>query len=438
VRRAATLASWGVGAALALTLALEPSAAEACGGCFVPPETNTLVTGHRMLVSIASDATTLVDQITYSGEPASFAWILPTKGLVEVGLSSDLVFATLESQTDPRVSAPPLNCPASQCLRASATGGDFENGAGGGSNGGVSVLAQEVVGPYATVQLSADEPEALRTWLEDNGYALPADVEPVVDAYVAEGWSFLALKLVPGAGIAAMRPVRVTTPGASVALPLRMVAAGTGPVTPITVYVLGEGRYEPANFPSFSVDPSAVSWRWESSSSNYVELLQAGFAADARAFATIAAMPEWSLESTLRSTVTYSPAESGYGDGSAASAEGELEADLEALLGGLDPESRWVTRLQAALPRSALDVDLELQASPGQQEVSPFVQATSAVGTPPPCPADPCVPRPLGRCAVGLDDGREPSDLTRLALGLVGLATLAGLSRRRGARARSA
>ena len=51
---------------------------------------------------------------------------------------------------------------------------------------------------------------------------------PVIDAYVAEGFNFLALKLVPGQGVDSMRPVRVTTPGAAATLPLRMVAAGTG------------------------------------------------------------------------------------------------------------------------------------------------------------------------------------------------------------------
>ena len=35
-----------------------------------------------------------------------------------------------------------------------------------------------------------------------------------------------------------------------------MVAAGAGVTVPITLYVLAEGRYQPTNFPSFTVDPT--------------------------------------------------------------------------------------------------------------------------------------------------------------------------------------
>src|SRR5262245_52998088 len=64
---------------LAATFA--PDAA-ACGGCFVPPLESTLVTGHRMILSISQQETTLWDQIEYTGEPTSFAWVLPIKGIV--------------------------------------------------------------------------------------------------------------------------------------------------------------------------------------------------------------------------------------------------------------------------------------------------------------------------------------------------------------------
>ena len=116
--------------------------------------------------------------------------------------------------------------------------------------GGVTIIAEAVVGPFKTVQLAANDPLALKNWFMENSYNIPADVQPVIDAYLAEGFGFLALKLVPGQGVDSMRPVRVTAPGASPSLPLRMVAAGTGTTTPIELWVFGEGRYEPSNFPS--------------------------------------------------------------------------------------------------------------------------------------------------------------------------------------------
>ena len=94
--------------ALCLTGARDASA---CGGCFIPEEESTQVTGHKMLVSMSMTETTLWDQIQYVGEPSSFAWVLPTKGIVDIGLSSDLVFAFLGDMTRVSVLAPPLNCP---------------------------------------------------------------------------------------------------------------------------------------------------------------------------------------------------------------------------------------------------------------------------------------------------------------------------------------
>ena len=234
--------------ALALTavFAQVPDAA-ACGGYFAPTQSPE-VASHRMAFSVSTTQTTLWDQVEYTGDPASFAWVLPIKGMVDVGVSSDLLFEQLDSLTAVLVTAPDP-CPCQD------EGGDGSGG-GGGGGGGVTVIAQSAVGPYDTVQLSSSDPTALTDWLTMNGYDIPASVEPTIAAYVNEGFDFLALKLAPGMGVSAMQPVRVTTPGAGLSLPLRMVAAGVGSTVPITLWVLAEGRYAPTNFPTFTVDPT--------------------------------------------------------------------------------------------------------------------------------------------------------------------------------------
>src|SRR5215510_9861539 len=99
--------------------------AAACGGCAVPTNENTQVTGHRMIFSTSKSQTTLYDQIEYSGEPTSFAWFLPIKGQVDVGLSADGLFAFLGSFSSVQVIPPPLNCPP-----APAGCNDLEKGGG--------------------------------------------------------------------------------------------------------------------------------------------------------------------------------------------------------------------------------------------------------------------------------------------------------------------
>ena len=211
-----------------------PTQAHACGGFFISQSENTQVTGHRMVLSLSSTQSTLYDQISYSGSPESFAWILPIQGQVEVGLSSDLLFATLEIETETSIASPTIDCTGG-CFNSSGTGSAVGPGPGpgGSTGGGVEVIAQAVVGPYETVQLSASDPQALANWLASHGYVIPADVQDVVDSYVVDGFDFLAMRLVPGQGVDAMRPVRITTPGAGLTLPLRMVAAGTGATTAV-------------------------------------------------------------------------------------------------------------------------------------------------------------------------------------------------------------
>ncbi|MEP7123765.1 MAG: DUF2330 domain-containing protein [Byssovorax sp.] len=381
--------------ALALTDARD---AAACGGCFVPPEESTQVTGHRMMLSVSPTETTLWDQITYTGNPSSFAWILPTKGIVDVGLSSDVLFAFVEQATAVNVSPPPLNCPGPPdgCQYPGlddSFGATGSAGVGGSSSGGVTVLAQSTVGPYETVQLKSDDPTALKTWLTDHNFAVPADVQPIIDGYVADHFDFLALKLVPGKGIESMRPVRVTTPGASPTLPLRMVAAGTGALTPITLWVLGEGRYETANFDNFTIEPASVVWNWDTQSSTYPLLKQAGFAkSGGNAWLTEAARPTSSFELTdnLIQVAQNNAAQSGYGDASGAGAIDEATADADKLLGKINPSALWITRLHGELPRAALGKDLEVGASVTQTNVANYIQTSIGIGTPPACPVYDC------------------------------------------------
>ena len=429
---------------------LEVHDASACGGCFVPQDESTQVTGHRMAVSVSSKQTTLWDQIEYSGNPASFAWVLPIKGQVDIGLSSDVMFAFLGQQTTPTVYPPPVDCPPPpSCYNDYSEGVTSTTGAGGGSAGGVEVISQETVGPYETVQLSSSDPVALQDWLVAHGYDVPPDIAPIVTAYVDEGFDFLALKLVPGQGVEAMRPVRITAPGAGLGLPLRMVAAGTGAVTPLTLWVLGEGRYEAANFPNVVLDPTEVVWNWNTYDSNLAELRAATLAAtNGFGWLTEAAMPMSGsgFSSQMLSVAEQLPDQSGYGNGDYDPADSiaECQADLDALFGSLSDQSLWVTRIHAELPRAALAKDLALGAAT-QKEVSPFIQATKTVGKYE-CPVYQCddvTSGPFGdllgsglgngdgtrdsSCAIDLHDG--PSGT--LALGALAAAVALAARRRR-------
>jgi MYXO-CTERM domain-containing protein len=373
--------------------ALEARDAAACGGCFSGPSEVTQITGEKMLLTVSQQQTTLYDQITYSGNPSSFAWVLPIRGIATVGLSSDALFQNLGQDTATTIIPPPLNCAFNSCNAAPPAALSSGTGMGGDSAGGpVTVLAQQVVGPYETVQLASTDPMALRNWLAAHSYNVPTADGPVIDQYVAEGFNFLALKLVPGMGVSAMKPVRVTTSGATPSLPLRMVAVGSGAIVPITLWVIAEGRYDTVNMPSFQLDPTNLVWDYGMQDSNYTTLKQQMFtSSNNRGWLIEAAEPfsMYELQSQLTSLVETDPVGSGYADAMGQNAQQNLAADMTTLFAGIADTSAWVTRFEGAIAHEALNADLIIAASSDQSTVSRYFQTTKFTGTAPTCPVYP-------------------------------------------------
>jgi uncharacterized membrane protein YgcG len=397
MRSSAFFATLVVGAAASMCAARE---VKACGGCFHSPnQVATVVTDHRMIFRITPQATTLYDEIEYQGDPTDFAWVLPIQGPVEVGLSSDVLFSALDQATQTTIvpPAPPVcqTCPF--CGSNSSGGGFYAPSASADAGAAVTVISQSVVGPYETVQLQSSDQTALETWLASHGYVIPADIAPVVQAYIQEGFDFLALRLLPGLGVQAMRPVRVTTPGAGLTLPLRMVAAGTGATVGITLWVVADGRYEPANFTSFTIDPSTITWDFSTSSSNYASLRSSE-----EAMLNYAA---WQVESSIdvspytiegpvlngTSSQDYLPvpASDAGGDGGAGETADQVRQDDLAVLFPNQSSVR-VTRMRGDLSHAALANDLVLTAST-DATLSNFYNVTMSVNTPT-CPVVTCTP----------------------------------------------
>jgi MYXO-CTERM domain-containing protein len=390
--------------------------ARACGGCFHPPtQTAADITDERMLLSVSQTQTTLYDQIRYSGNPTSFAWVLPIKGTVTIGLSADVLFDSVDTLTATTIISPPSSCPPPPNCGGSTI---FNNGAGGGAvgapedaadAGSVTVLKQQNVGPYATVQLASTTPGALETWLSNNGYVIPTAVQPVVAEYVTEGFDFLAMKLLPGQGVQAMQPVRVSMPGASLSLPLRMAAIGTGASVGISIWVVSEGRYEPQNFPFFHIDDSELVWDWSVSSSNYTTLRASHEAA--------LNGKGWELESSIslaQQTVSNVVLSGGvyYGpnggspqpsdpsqdylpvtaaDGTVTETPGQVRMDdLNALFAGIAGPNARVTRIRSDISHAAMTTDFVLQASADQSEVSNVRNVTKSINEQCPIYGDSC------------------------------------------------
>lgn len=381
--------------ALGLACALAAPDANACGGCFPPPgENQSVVTDHRMILSVSKTQTTLYDQIQYSGNPSSFAWVLPISGTVDVGLSADTLFGALGNLTSTIVQAPPDGCPPPpNCgyLNDSAEAPQASGGSAQDAGASVDVLKRETVGPYETVQLRSTDANALTNWLTQNGFGIPEDVKPVINGYVTEHFDFLALKLLPGKGVQSMRPVRVTSQGASPVLPLRMVAAGTGAIVGVSLWVFGEGRYEPQNFPFFSIKDEDLVWDWAQGASNYKELRAqraAGLAGRGWEIETALKINRLQLESVVTNIGRFNPSTGS--DYAPVEANGQVvktadqvrQEDLAALFAGIADGQDYVTRLRSDLAHAALTTDLSLIASGDQTQLPQVRRPKGELGQP--------------------------------------------------------
>jgi len=439
-------------ASVAAAALLTPAgSAEACGACFVSQQQSTVVTGHRMVLSVSPTQSVLWDQIKYSGDPTEFAWVLPVKAGAVIETANDAWFETLDAATTATVLSPQVSCAQANsgfgCGAAQSAGLEDVGGTGGGGDG-VTVLHEGTVGPYETVTLKATQPGALNQWLSSHNFNVDASTQPIIDAYVQEGFDFIALRLQPGQGVRQMKPVRVVTPGAASTLPLRMVAAGTGADVSIILFTISEARYAVDNFGEVKVPQELIVWDFEHQTSTYPTVRAQALSVNGGAsFLTVFAQPRALLSPVVSQTRGFSTpfvasdgfspldtiaaayVDRGFANGEASSTTcaselskiaqsmqqvvnpcpigkppndpactavqpdeidsrtlscGALD-DLAVALRGLHPHDVWLTRLEANLPRAALSKDLDMKPAAQQTPVDNFIQAKGAVGDP--CPS---------------------------------------------------
>lgn len=214
---------------VALTVAvllLFPAAAGACGmpiGATVPSE--------QALVTFADGREEIVASLALEDAGADAAVVFPVPADAEVDV--------LEGEED------------LFGYLANVTTLDEDEGAGGGPavtgaaprSGGVEVVGREVIGGYDVARLRAGDPAALQTYLDDNGFQTPAGAGPILADYVADGWSYVAIKLAEETAAGQLRPLRIAFPSEEIVYPKRLDALAEEPVA-TTIYVLADRRVE--------------------------------------------------------------------------------------------------------------------------------------------------------------------------------------------------
>ncbi|MCC7538348.1 MAG: DUF2330 domain-containing protein [Deltaproteobacteria bacterium] len=434
-----TIAVGGLAVMLAVSLVTAPiGRARACGGCFAPNGSATVVTAHRMAMAMSPTQSTLWDQFAYAGDPEDFVWVLPSSPEARVELADNRFFEQLEQSTNVQLQGtfPPLQSFCSCGGRAPSAGAPPPPSPEEPPD--VMVHHEGTVGPYETATVSSDDPMALLGWLQERGYGVPDAMLPTIRYYGEMGMAFVALRLSSGEGIQRMQPVRVIVPGLMYTLPLRMVSAGVADKVGLRLFVFADARYEAQNFPNATIDPDELYYDWASTSFNYDERFQAALDANGgRTWVTTYAARAPALGSR------YSGEDGQF----------DIDDDLSVALEGLSTPT--LTRMEASLGVAALDRDLILSLAADESEISNFVQVANERNRPPPpdCSSacgpggrDPGTPpgtipssRGGSTCAAGAPARTDVAALVAVAVALGGLALVrTGVRRRRESRRRDA
>ncbi|HTV22834.1 MAG TPA: DUF2330 domain-containing protein [Polyangiaceae bacterium] len=263
MNQARTMVSMGgvVPALIGLAVALEAAPAAACGGFFCGQQPVDQ-TAERILFEVGPESVTMTTQISFNGDAADFAWVLP---LSEVPLEGSLevwhqqALNALDANTGPVFLSPQdpecnlyYGCPV--CAQPGAAL-PSDDSAGPPP---VQVYVRQEVGDYDVAVIGSEDPAALIDWLHTEGYRITPSMEPYIERYTSEGLKFLALKLLDTADVKDLSPFRFTLPGTTPTIPLRMTALAAEPEMSIVTFVLASERFEGKNWANVDVDDDQI------------------------------------------------------------------------------------------------------------------------------------------------------------------------------------
>jgi Uncharacterized protein conserved in bacteria (DUF2330) len=217
-----------VGIALLFTLGW-PAQALACGMPFGANGSAVSIPSEQALIVFANQREEIITSVNLNSEKPGAAVVFPVPGVPAVdAIQNDDLFVYLAEVTQPKIVFATQQC-------------GLQGGAGA-PPGSVSVLGRDLIGGYDVARLAADDPGALQQWLDQNGYRLPAEAAPILNAYIDEGWKFVAVKLAPEQRTAGdTKPLRIAFDSTEIVYPMRLGQLASQTLD-VQLYVLTDHR----------------------------------------------------------------------------------------------------------------------------------------------------------------------------------------------------
>jgi len=257
-------------AASLLMMAMITHEAAAFCGFYVSKADGTLKNKTSQVILVRDGNRTVITMYNdFQGNLKDFAMVVPVPVVLkksDIKVVSQQIFQTLNDYSKPRlVEYYDQNpCQVSyremelkQSLQGSVPGVALR-GLSSRDDNKVKIEAKYLVGEYDILILSATESSALKSWLDQNGYKIPASADEVLEPYIKSNLKFFVVKVneneLKKLQGNFLRPLQISFNSPKFMLPIRLGMANADGDQDMIVYAFTKkGRIECTNYRTFSL-----------------------------------------------------------------------------------------------------------------------------------------------------------------------------------------
>ncbi len=263
------------GAAVIILTAMIGHEAAAFCGFYVSKADGTLKNKTSQVILVRDGNRNVITMYNdFKGNLKDFAMVVPVPVVLQkkdIKVVDQSIFNTLNEYSKPRLveyyDQNPCNRYMEDKLSGSVPGLQLNEvvvtgyGTAKRKDLGVRVEAKYLVGEYDILILSAKESSGLKTWLDENGYKIPAGADEVLEPYIKSNLKFFVVKVneeekkkLPGNFL---RPLQISFTSPKFMLPIRLGMANADGDQDMIVYAFTKkGRIEATNYRTLSLPTS--------------------------------------------------------------------------------------------------------------------------------------------------------------------------------------
>jgi hypothetical protein len=261
-----TRAAWlFVALALLLFIAFASSSANAFCGFYVGKADTKLFNEASQVILVRDGNRTVISMRNdFQGELSEFALVVPVPVLLQksqIHIGDPKTFERLDAYSAPRLAEyfdpNPCDVPRRErqlsAMNAMPASMAKEHDAKKDKALGVTVEARYLIGEYDIAILSATESNGLETWLQQNGYRIPAGASKALRPYVRQNLKFFVARVnlaeQAKTGFSYLRPLQFAFESERFMLPVRLGMLNARGPQDLVVYALTRnGRVETTNY----------------------------------------------------------------------------------------------------------------------------------------------------------------------------------------------